>query len=124
MNRKERILNIIHIIAMLIIACAAILPLLQIQWPPLRYVFAVGAIGTLVVRMMMRYKGDNIRLKRLNRMEMVSSLCYMLSAFFMFYPGSKLTDWLAFLTAGAVLQVYSSFMISRVESKERVDKKK
>lgn len=124
MVKKERLLNTIHAISMLIIACTAALPLLHIDWIGLRYIFAVGAIGAFVVRMLSRYAGSNLRIKRFNRMEIVSSLCYMVSAFFMFYPDAQKTDWLAFLTAGAVLQVYASFMISHLEAKERSINKK
>ena len=119
MQKKEEILNIILSVSMIIIAVAAILPLLKIQWEGLPYIFAVGAVGTFVVRLLSKYKGDNLRIKRLFRIEMVSSLCYMLSAFFMFYPYSEQTDWLAFLTAGAVLQVYASFMIPYLEKKQK-----
>lgn len=119
MHKKEEILNIVLSVSMIIIATAAILPLLRVQWTGLPYLFAAGAAGTFVVRLLSKYKGDNLRIKRLFRIEMVSSLCYMLSAFFMFYPYSQQTDWLAFLTAGAVLQVYTSFMIAHLEKKQK-----
>lgn len=120
MQKKEEILNIVLSVSMIIIATVAILPLLKIQWTGLPYLFAVGAVGTFVVRLLSpQYKGDSLRIKRLFRLETVSSICYMLSAFFMFYPYSEQTDWLAFLTAGAVLQVYASFMISYLEKKQR-----
>lgn len=123
MQKKEEILNIILSVSMIIIATAAILPLLKIQWTGLPYLFSVGAAGSFAVRLLgKKYKGDNLRIKRLFRIEMVSSICYLLSAFFMFYPYSQQTDWLAFLTAGAVLQIYASFMISHLEKKERQGK--
>lgn len=120
MQKKEEILNIILSASMIIIAAAAILPLLKIQWTGLPYLFSAGAAGTFIVRLLgKKYTGTNLRIKRLYRIEMVSSICYLLSAFFMFYPYGQQTDWLAFLTAGAVLQVYASFMISHLENKER-----
>ena len=41
----------------------------------------------------------------------------------MFYADT-VSDWLAFLTAGAVLQLYTSFMLPRAERQEREANKK
>ena len=43
-------------------------------------------------------------------------MCYVVAAGLMFYQPSA-RDWLAFLTVGAVLQVYSTFMIMHEEKK-------
>ncbi|MFI3239700.1 MAG: hypothetical protein R3Y22_03835 [Bacteroidales bacterium] len=116
--KKENLLNAILTISMITLLVTAMLPLLQIIWIGTPILFSIAAAGTFVARIFTSYGGDNFRLKRLYRMELISTLCYMVSAFFMFFPQNSTRDWLAFLTVGAVLQVYSSFMISYVEKKE------
>ena len=88
-----------------------------------KYLFAVGAAGALVCRILEKHPKSGLRVRRLHRMEVVSALCYCLSAFFMFYADT-VSDWLAFLTAGAVLQLYTSFMLPRAERQEREANKK
>lgn len=116
--KKENLLSAILTISMIALLVTAILPLLNIMWSGTAVIFSIAAAGTFIARIFSPYIGDNIRLKRLHRMELISTLCYMVSAFFMFFPQNSTRDWLAFLTVGAMLQVYSSFMISYTEKKE------
>ncbi|MDD2961896.1 MAG: hypothetical protein PHR45_07450 [Muribaculaceae bacterium] len=117
-KNKEQTLNIIMSLSLLIMLIMAMLPIVKIHWDIAPYIFAVGAAGAMVVRIFEVYKGKNLRLRRLNRIGKVSAMCYVLSAFFMFYEQAQPTDWLGFLTAGAVLQVYISFMTASEEKKE------
>ena len=103
-------------ISLLAILVAAALPLLMVKWPYTPYLFAVGAAGALVARIFETYKGESLRIRRLYRMGKVSAMCYVVAAGLMFYQPSA-RDWLAFLTVGAVLQVYSTFMIMHEEKK-------
>lgn len=120
---RTKTINLCLSISMLLLLAMAVLPLLQIQWPFAAYVYGVGAIGTLVCQLMDRYTGDNYALKRLYKLNVVSALCYVVSAALMIYSryvvGADFkTDWLAFLTAGAVLQVYTSFRIGHELKKD------
>ncbi|MCH4156487.1 MAG: hypothetical protein LKF31_09310 [Muribaculaceae bacterium] len=124
MGKRENILELAMSVALLVIAITALLPLLKVQWTPLRYIFAAGAAATFIIRTLEHYEGKNLRVKRLHRIEKISALCYCVSAFFMFYPQASNTDWLGFLTGGAVLQVYTSFMIQYAENKELREKDK
>lgn len=124
MTKKERTLNLILSISMCVIAAAAIFPLLHVNYWWVRYLFAAGAIGSLVVRIIQQRPKDKVmRIARLHRMELVSALCYVFSGFFMFYAETD-KDWLAFLTVGAILQVYTSFMIDHAQKKELEKSKK
>lgn len=116
--QKDKLLAVILTISMITLLVTAILPLLMINWVGTPIIFAVAAAGTFIARVFAPYVGDNIRLKRLHRIELVSTICYMVSAFFMFFPQNSTRDWLAFMTVGAMLQVYTSFMIAHVESKQ------
>lgn len=108
---------------LLILLIAAAFPLLGI-WKEglmvMRYAFAVGAVMVFVARATQVYKGKNFRVKRLHRLEGISALLYCVSAFLLFNFGNKWggTDWIAFLLAGAIVQLYASYMIQREEKKD------
>lgn len=119
MKNKEGILNAVMSVSLVLMLVVAFLPLVKIHWIYAPFVFAFGAAGTLIARIFEVYKGSNIRIKRLFRMGKVSAMCYCVSAFMMFYEGSNPQDWLAFLTAGAVLQLYVNYMIPYAQKKEK-----
>ena len=74
------------------------------------YVYAAGAIIVLASRIASPATKD-FRLKRLYRIEMWIGIMFCVAAFFLFYPGAMLRDWLAFTLAGACLQTYTSIAI-------------
>lgn len=121
MNNKQKIANLLLTIGMLILLVIAVLPLIGIMQPWFKYVYAIGAILTLIARVMERYQGKNITLRRLYRIQTVSTICYCTSAATLFFSMNNFIsekDWLAFLTAGAVMQIYSSLRIQNEERKE------
>lgn len=75
---------------------------------------------TVVARLLYVYEGKNLRIKRLHGLERMSALLYCVSAYLLFDIGDQLggTDWIAFLLAGAIVQLYASFMIQREEKKD------
>lgn len=122
MNEKN--LNILLSTAMLILVASAFLPLTGFYSPWLKYVFTFGAFLAVVARVLQRFaarkakKKDSLRIRRLHNIEFWSSLCYLVSAYFMIaFPYRS--DWLGFLMAGAVLQIYTSLMIGRQLKKEQ-----
>ncbi len=117
MDKKSQILSFLQLVGMLVLLFSAFLPLLHVNSPLLRYFFAAGAAMTFIAQLLNKYHGKNFTIKRLYRILTVSSICYCASAFLLFYSTTE-KDWLAFLTAGAVLQVYASFRIQYLESKE------
>ena len=123
---KETIVKVQGIalgVAMVMLVVAAAFPILGV-WEEgmllMRYVFAAGAALTFAVRATEVYEGENLRVKRLHRLEKMSSLLYCVSAFLLFYYGNRLggTDWVGFLLAGAVIQIYTSYMIQYEEKKD------
>ena len=110
---KEKILNILLMVGLLIITAMALLPLLNFDGEWMRWLFAAGALMVLVVRVLERYDGDNLRIKRLYRINIISALLFCASAV-MFWKKSETdwsTNWVAFLMAGAALLIYVSFAI-------------
>ena len=119
----QRIQGVLLALGMVMLVVSAAFPLLGV-WPEgmllMRYIFAAGAASVLAVRLTEVYEGKNLRVKRLHSLERVSAFLYCVSAFLLFYYGNRLGggDWIAFLLAGAIMQIYTSFMIQREEEKD------
>lgn len=121
-SSRNKWLHIVSI-GMLMIVVATLMPIFDIGIPYFRYVYAIGAIMTLVGRIMTPYKGDIFRIKRLYRIEFWSAIFFCVAAFFMFYPSAGATDWLAFTLAGGCLLIYTSIAIPRAERKAKQNQK-
>ncbi len=130
MNRflTERNLDLILSLALLMLFVPAFLPLINIDKEWMLYVYAAGAIIAVVSRILQRatYRKDKsmpLRVRRLKHIEFWSAMCYLVSAYFRvsdpYHPG----NWIAFLLAGAALQVYTSFMIPYQLKKANDNKK-
>lgn len=104
------------LIGLLFMAVTALLPLLYIYKSWMRWVFAAGALIVLVGRILGAYNGPNLRIKRLHRILISSGILYCASALMMFIS-YRPNDWLGFLLAGIVVQIYASWMIGREEEK-------
>ena len=115
-NRLNSVSGIMLVIGLLIMAVMALLPLLNINHMWMRWVFAAGAFLVLVGRIIGIYKGPSLRVKRLHRILISSAILYCASALMMFISRGT-NDWIAFLLAGLVMQMYASWMIEREEKK-------
>lgn len=119
----QRIQTVLLAMGMVMLVVSAAFPLLGV-WPEgmllMRYIFAAGAATVLAVRITEVYEGKNLRVKRLHSLERVSAFLYCVSAFLLFFYGNRLGggDWIAFLLAGAIMQIYTSFMIQHEEEKD------
>lgn len=125
-------------VAMTLLMVVAFLPLVNIKWEPWQYViFALAAITTLICRGFEKPAGDSLTLRRLDRLSKASAFCYVLSAGFMIYYryfasfGYANYNWIAFLLAGAIIQIYTSFRtdyelrkLSRADKSDKDDKKR
>lgn len=90
------------------------------QGDTFRYVFAAGALLSLLGRLFTpSYAGTDLRLRRLLRLQSWSAIFYCVAAFFCFYDKSNLRDWIAFTLAGAVVQIVCSVMIGLRTSKKK-----
>ena len=98
---------------LIMVLIGTLMPLVSPYGEAFRYVYTAGAVLTLAGRLFSPYRGDNVRVKRLSRIEAWSSVFFCAAAFFMFYPGAGNTDWLAFTMAGGAIQIYTSIMIPR-----------
>lgn len=126
MKNKQQISATLLSLGMLLLLAMAVMPLVGMNYAWVKYVFALGAVLTLVARIIGRYKGKNITIQRLYRIQTGAAICFCASAAMLFvcmrnYVQEK--DWLAFLIAGAVVQLYSTFRIEHEEAKEAAAKK-
>ena len=126
---NDGFLNLLLLAAMLMLVIPAFLPLIGINEEWMVYVYILGAICAVVTRILQRvkYRKDktiSTRIRRLLHIEFWSSMCYMVSAYFMVADPYHHGNWIAFLLAGAVLQIYTSQMIMWRQKKEREGKAK
>ena len=98
----------------MLVVVGALLPLLVFEeWVP--YIFAVGAAGMSVIRLITPYRGKNTRLRRLVLIELFATLILLFASYLMFKGGN---DWIVLLTISAFLQLYTSIAIPRAGNKE------
>lgn len=126
LNDQQRLQaqNIMLALGTLILLICAALPLLRIIHPATRWVYAFGAVLCLAARLTERYRGNNIRIRRLFRMAKISALLYCASAAMLFTDllptppaGDWSRNWLALLMAGAIMQLYTTWAIGRETAK-------
>ena len=83
----------------------------------MRWIFTAGATIVLLGRLIGFYQGPSFRIKHLHAILIFSALLYCTSAAMMFiFQGTN--NWLAFLFAGLIVQLYASWRIEREEKKE------
>ena len=115
-NNRSNLSNVLVIIGLLLMAVMAVLPLLNINHEWMRWAFAVGAVIVLVARILGVYRGPSLRIKRLHRILISSGILYCASALMMFLSRGT-NDWIAFLLAGLIMQIYATWMIDRETEK-------
>ena len=115
-QQKISLSNVLLALGLLIMVVMALMPLLNLNQLWMRWVFAAGAAMVLVARFLGYYHGPSLRITRLHRILISSGILYCASALMMFLSRNT-NDWIAFLLAGLVMQIYASWMID-YESKK------
>lgn len=112
----QRIWNWVLIVGLMLLLIMALMPLLgpNEQW--MRWAYGAGALMVLAARTAQAAacKSDDLRTRRLYRILVVSALLYVASGAVTIIE-SGTSNWIAFLLAGAVLQIYASAMIDKME---------
>ena len=115
-NNRTKLSGVLVLIGLLVMAVMAVMPLLNLNREWMRWAFAVGAFIVLVARLMDLYDGPSLRIKRLHHILVTSGILYCISALMMFISRGT-NDWIGFLLAGVVVQIYASWMIDRESAK-------
>lgn len=76
------------------------------------YIYAVSGAGVAVAYLTSPYRGDNLRLKRLNIQQTIAAVLLPVSSYLMF---QKRNEWFAFLFISAILQLYIAIIRKREE---------
>ena len=121
LNKTESAILVIGAVMMVIGSGANIFAQ---SWAP--YVFAMGTIGFVLMQLKQKYDGDNVAIKRLRRMVIISDVCLLLAAVMMFANMDNLfrldaityikyvhKNWVVVLMVAAMLQLYTSHRISK-----------
>lgn len=121
LNKTENAILVIGAVMMVIGSGANIFAQ---SWAP--YVFAMGTIGFVLMQLKQKYYGDNVAIKRLRRMVIISDVCLLLAAVMMFANMDNLfrldaityikyvhNNWVVVLMVAAMLQLYTSHRISK-----------
>lgn len=121
----QKYLEALAPVGLLLIAIGALAPLFTggfscLWW--MRWVYGAGALWMLLCRLFSPYRGTDLRMRRLVRMQAWSALFFVAATVFLFVPGTAPRDWLALTMAGAAVQVIASVMITRHEMKTRAAK--
>lgn len=118
MNTKTRTIigNTLLCVAMTVLMLSTVIPLLSKEWPSWqRYMLAAGAAGTLVAQILIPSPSEELRIRRLSRMNVWSGIVYCVGAYCLFSTNADMRQsWVAFLLAGAVIQIYATLMISKL----------
>ena len=102
-----------------------------VHWSYYAYVFSLGAVCYAVVQMMQRYEGNNFVVRRLLRIQVLSDLLLLLTGVLMIanegnsfslewlnYVNYVQNNWVVTLLLAAILQLYTTFRISKELEKE------
>lgn len=112
-----RILNTFTWIGMLLVLVGIFIPLFTGPLDSIyKYVFSVGAGLNLIGRLFTPGKSDNLRVRRLLRIEVWASLFFCVAAYFMFADTDP-RNWIVFVLAGGALYAYTSIMIPRAQKR-------
>jgi drug/metabolite transporter (DMT)-like permease len=100
---------------MVIVCIGCLLPLLLgPQAIIFKIVYCVGAVCTLIGRILTKYHGKDMRVRRLVRIQVWSAIFFCAAGFLMWYSQDP-RDWLAFTLAGALVQCYVSIVLPRAQ---------
>lgn len=85
-------------------------------WEPAPYIYTVGACMFALAQINSPYHGKNKNIKRLRRQQIIGALFLVVAGALMFFMHHN--EWIAALTIGAVIQLYTAFRIPHEEKRE------
>jgi len=110
---RAAVCSLLGSVGLLIIAVAVMLPIIKGGFPEsslYKWLYSAGAAVCLGASLFTKAPvGADLRERRWMRIEAWSSLFFCAGAFFLWYPGATVRDWLAFTLAGAVIRIIVFF---------------
>ena len=130
MKQLSKIKTILYATGGMLMVVGALLAILRFDFAPL--LFIPGVVMFVSMQMLQRYDGENINIKRLRRIMLMSDVLLMVSALLMYaghgnpFQLDQITyvqyignNWVVALLIGAVLQLYATHRIGKELEKER-----
>ncbi len=105
---KEKFNIFLYKISAIVILVSTLAYLFERKISP--YFFAVAAAGMAISKLNQQYNGNNLRIKRLFRMQKMSGFLYVAASYFMFKPHNQ---WVPLLLCAAALELYTTMVIGR-----------
>jgi asparagine N-glycosylation enzyme membrane subunit Stt3 len=84
------------------------------EWAAVPYIYAISGAGIAIYLLTTFYKGENLRLKRLNIQQAIAAIMLPLSSYFMF---KEMSEWVICLFISALLLVYVVYVKEYEEKK-------
>lgn len=85
-------------------------------WEPAPYIYIIGACMFALALINSPYRGTNKNIKRLHRQQVIGALFLIVAGALMFFMHHN--EWIAALTIGALILLYTAFRIPNEEKKE------
>lgn len=104
----KQLQNIVFALGAVLLVLGAVLHIFQNLLAP--YIFSVGVLGFVVVRMFNPIKNTDFRVKRLQSMQAIGALLLIVSAYLMF---TKSNAWVLTLVIVAVIELVVSFRMPK-----------
>jgi hypothetical protein len=101
---KKSFLTVTYMAGALLILVAAVLVMERVAIG--KYLFAIGAAMYILTKFQQQYTGDDFRLKRLNRNNLINAFLLVGISYLQF---KTLTAWVVLLFLVALLEMYTSF---------------
>lgn len=130
MRQLTKVQTIIFVVGGLLMVAGAFMALFRMAEAV--WVFAPGVVMFVCMQMLQRYDGENINIRRLRRIVLLSDVLLLLSALLMYASnGNPLkldwmtyvqyigNNWVVALLIAALLQLFTSFRIGKELEKEK-----
>jgi len=111
-KQRNIILQVLYGLGYLLLIAATLLYFYGIKIAP--YIFSLGVVFLVVVRIVIPINSDNFRTKRLNKIHAFATLVLVASAYGMFIGHYM---WIAGLVLSTSLDLYVSFRLPKKEEK-------
>ena len=105
---KEKLNSYMFRVSAIVILISTVAYLFEKNISP--YFFAVAAAGVAVSKLNQQYNGNNLRIKRLFRLQKMAGILYVGASYFMFKPHNQ---WIPLLLCAAALELYTNTIISK-----------
>lgn len=115
---NKRLQNSSYVLGTLLLLVSAVLVMEHIRYGT--YLFAIGASLVILNKLWNQYRGDDFRLRRMNRYQLFSAILLVGCSYLQFYDQNS---WVVLLLIVAVMELFVSFRISAYEKLIETEKK-